>query len=78
MKENSIKKFDEVGRIVIPREMRSALGWCNNTKIAMFQVKDGVLLKAYQDNCFACGNEEDILSVHKKFICKKCVDELSY
>jgi len=57
MKENSIKKFDDIGRIVIPPDIRNAQGWGNNSKITIHQAENGVLLKTYKNSCFACGNE---------------------
>jgi len=77
MKKESIRKIDELGRIVLPSEMRSILGWHSQSKIAITLEGNSVILKGFQDSCFACGSDNEITPIHNKFICKTCIDSLS-
>lgn len=45
-----IRKIDELGRIVIPKEFRKSLGIKTNDPVEIFMVKDGLFLKKAGDN----------------------------
>ena len=45
-----IRKIDELGRIVIPKEFRKTLGIKTNDPVEIFMVKDGLFLKKAGDN----------------------------
>jgi len=70
-----VKKFDAIGRIIIPSDIRNAQGWHNDSKIVIYQEGNRVILKSFQDNCFVCGGEVNLIPVREKFICFRCVDE---
>lgn len=50
-----IRKVDELGRIVIPIELRSKFGLVENTQIEIFYIKDKIILKKYHQDCVSCG-----------------------
>ena len=46
-----IKKMDDIGRIVVPRDMRNSLRWMGGDEIELTLNSDNtVLLRRYQDN----------------------------
>lgn len=46
-----VKKMDDIGRIVIPRDMRNSLRWMGGDEIEITLNSDGtVLLRRYEDN----------------------------
>lgn len=46
MKELGIvRKLDELGRVVVPKEMRKSLGWAKDTDIQITATKNGVYLE---------------------------------
>ena len=73
----TIRKIDSLGRFVLPKEMCDALGWTKDTKLAVSLRDKTLLLQENQDSCFACGSEHDVLPIHERFICKKCVVEVT-
>ncbi|NLN81677.1 MAG: AbrB/MazE/SpoVT family DNA-binding domain-containing protein [Clostridiales bacterium] len=77
MKSEVVRKMDELGRIVIPIEMRNALGWDDETKISISRQGERLVLQTYQGSCFVCGSEENLKQIHGKYICRECVDELN-
>jgi AbrB family transcriptional regulator, stage V sporulation protein T len=42
-----IRKLDELGRVVIPMEIRRANGWATNQPMEFFAVEGGIYIKAY-------------------------------
>ena len=63
------RRVDELGRIVLPVELRRAL------EIDMDQ-HDCIVLKPHRDSCGCCGGTKDISAFRDKNICGKCLREL--
>ena len=76
MKTEAIRKIDEIGRIVLPKEMRNELGWHSESDITVTQQGDCLILRSSQNSCFACGKTVNIVPIHNKFICQTCIDKL--
>lgn len=76
MSEDVKRKIDELGRIIIPLEMRSALGWNDDTEISVSREGEQLILQTYQGGCLLCGNKKYVRLIHGKFVCQKCIDEL--
>lgn len=72
-----VRKIDDLGRMVVPKEIRENLGWEMNDSIEIFVDEDAVLLKKYRKGCFICGNVTDE-SVNIKHInlCDECIRKL--
>ena len=45
-----IRRFDDLGRIVIPKEIRRARGWKEGTPIEIVSDGENVILRPYGDN----------------------------
>jgi len=72
-----LRKMDEVGRIIVPLDLRNTLGWNIKTIISVSIQDNCLILKSSLDCCFACGSSKNVLPIHQKFICQKCIDELN-
>ena len=79
MKKNieTIRKIDEIGRIVIPNEIRNKLGIREKDPLEIYVEKDSIILKKYQDKCMLCGKKEDLIEFKNKIICKSCINEIN-
>ena len=66
------RKVDELGRIVIPMELRNKLGIIERDEIEIFVDGSSIILKKYNPNCIFCGNNKDLYSYNDKLICSKC------
>lgn len=76
MTEKIIRKLDSLGRMVLPREFTTALGWEEGRGIAVTRKGDALLLEADREVCCLCGSEEDILPVKVRFVCAACLTAL--
>lgn len=72
-----IRKIDELGRVVIPKDLRDINGWEPGTLMEIFVTEKGVLFAPYKESCGICGSEEELLSVSNGKICSKCLQEAS-
>ena len=72
-----VRKIDELGRIVLPIEIRKTMGIENRDAIEIFVDEDKIVLKKYQPACVFCGNADGVVSFKGKNICSSCMKELS-
>lgn len=72
-----IRKVDELGRIVIPIELRNKLNIAIKDPIEIFVEGSSIILKKYEPNCIFCGNSKDLTSYKDKLVCSKCLTKLS-
>lgn len=71
-----VRRIDELGRIVIPIEIRRNLGLAERDSVELFTEGDRIILQKYQDACLFCDSSEKIISFQGKTICSKCVNDL--
>ena len=73
-----VRKVDELGRVVIPIELRRILGIAERDALEIYTDQDRIILKKYEPNCSCifCGNADEVV-VHKgKNVCHTCLAEL--
>ena len=68
-----VRKVDELGRIVIPAELRRTLNIEIKDPLEIYVDGDQVILKKYEPCCIFCGDAKDIENYKGKNICKKCL-----
>ena len=71
-----VRKVDELGRIVIPIELRRKLEIGEKNALEIYTDGEQIILKKYQPACVFCGEARDITNWKGKNICKKCKGEL--
>ena len=75
LEEIYMRKVDNLGRIVIPKELRIKYGMTEGSDITFEDNGDGVLVKGCNGLCRICGNLLDgELSVP---LCKSCIEALT-
>ena len=72
-----VRRVDELGRIVIPIELRNKLDIAIKDPIEIFVEGSSIILKKYEPNCIFCGNSKELSSYRDKLICSKCLAKLS-
>ncbi len=71
-----VRKVDELGRIVLPIELRRTLGIELRDPLEIYVEGDSIILKKYNPSCIFCGSSEKIFIYHEKNVCEACIDEL--
>lgn len=72
-----VRKVDELGRIVIPIELRNKLDIAIKDPIEIFVEGSSIILKKYEPNCIFCSSSKELTSYKDKLVCAKCVTKLS-
>ena len=71
-----VRKVDELGRIVLPIEMRRTLGVDSHDPIEMSVDGESIILRKYAPGCVFCGNPKEIIDFHGKRICRDCIRDM--
>lgn len=72
-----VRKVDELGRIVLPIELRRTLGIEEKDRIEIFVEGESIILRKYQPACIFCDNARDIINYKGKNICPACIREMN-
>lgn len=72
-----VRKVDELGRIVLPIELRNKLDIAEKDPIEIYVDGSSIILKKYEPNCVFCGNSKDLITYNNRLVCKKCQQKLS-
>ena len=71
-----VRKVDELGRIVLPIELRRTLGIAEKDASEIYVDGENIVLKKYEPACIFCNNAKDIIVFKNRNICSKCISEL--
>ena len=71
-----VRKVDELGRIVLPIEMRRTLDIGEKDALEIYVEGSSVILKKYKPSCVFCDATNDFTVFKGKNICPKCLKEL--
>ena len=71
-----VRKVDELGRIVLPIEMRRTLDIAEKDALEIYVEGLSVILKKYKPSCIFCDTTKDIVVFKGKNICPKCLKDL--
>lgn len=71
-----VRKIDNLGRIVLPIEIRKVLDIKEKDSVEIFIDDDKIVLEKYQPSCVFCGNTDNILYFGGKRICSECIEKM--
>ncbi len=71
-----VRKVDELGRIVLPIEMRRVLDIAEKDALEIYVDGSSIILKKYKPSCVFCDATRDITTFKGKNVCPKCLKEL--
>lgn len=77
-----VRKVDELGRIVLPKELRRTLdirakdGAKDGTPLEIFIDGESIILRKYQASCIFCGEAKDVQEIEGKKICTSCIEKI--
>lgn len=72
-----IRKVDELGRVVIPIELRNKFNINEKDEIEIYVDSSSIILKKYEPNCIFCGNTKNLIEYKGKLVCEKCAEKLA-
>ena len=72
-----VRRVDELGRLVIPIELRNKLKIAEKDPIEIYVDGSSIVLKKYEETCVFCGSNKNVVEYKEKLICTKCAQNIS-
>jgi transcriptional pleiotropic regulator of transition state genes len=72
-----VRKVDELGRVVLPIELRRNLSIGEKDALEIYVEEDTIILKKYEPACIFCGQAKGIKNIKGKNICPACLKEFA-
>ena len=72
-----VRKVDELGRVVIPIELRRTLGIDVKDSLEIYVDSERIILKKYEPACLFCGNADNVQHYKGRIVCNDCIQELA-
>ena len=71
-----VRKVDELGRIVLPIELRRTLDIAERDSLEIFVDGSSIILKKYQPSCIFCDDAREVITFKGKNVCPACLKAL--
>ena len=71
------RKVDELGRIVLPVELRRTLDIAEKDVLEIYVEGNSIILKKYEPACVFCSYARNVVNFKGKNVCQSCIRELS-
>lgn len=68
-----VRRVDDLGRIVIPMELRRTLGIHVKDPLSISVEGERIILEKYRESCVICGSETDVALVKDRPVCAECI-----
>ena len=71
-----IRKVDELGRFVLPIEIRRTLDIAERDELEIYMESDRIILQKYHPACVFCNNADRVVYFNNKRICEDCLEKI--
>lgn len=68
-----IRRFDDLGRIGVPKEIRDEFGLIEKTPMHIYVQGKRIIMEKYIHTCSFCNSEENLEKINGILICKNCL-----
>ena len=72
-----VRKVDELGRIVLPIELRRTLDIMERDLLEIYLDGDRIVLQKKEENCTFCGAISGLADYWGKNVCQECIRNLT-
>jgi len=71
-----VRKIDDLGRIVLPMELRKVLEISERDSLEIFVDGNFIMLQKYEPSCIFCGSAENVNGYKGRNVCGACINDL--
>ena len=72
-----VRNIDELGRIVIPKELRTTMDMPVGSGVEIFVENEKIIITRYYPGCYFCNTTENLVEHDGKKLCKACIAEIA-
>lgn len=71
-----VRKVDELGRFVLPAELRAEMGIEVKSSLEIFTENGRIILQKHQPSCVFCNSSKQIVVFKDQRVCRSCIEKL--
>ena len=71
-----VRRIDELGRVVLPIELRRTMNLEVRDPVEIFMEGDSIVLRKYEASCLFCGGSHQLTTFRGKQLCSDCLRQL--
>lgn len=71
-----VRRVDELGRLVIPKEMRKKMNIADNDPVEIFVDGEKIIITKYTPFCTFCQSNENVTEFKGRNVCRACLEEM--
>ena len=71
-----IRKVDNLGRIVLPIELRRTMDIAERDEVEIYMENDRIILQKIEQACVFCGSSRGLFSFQRKNVCQECLRKM--
>ncbi len=71
-----VRRVDELGRIVLPIEIRRTLDIAERDELEIYTENDRIILQKYEPSCIFCSSSVGLVKYEGKNLCQDCVRKI--
>ena len=72
-----VRKVDELGRIVLPAEIRQNMDINVRDALEIFTDEGRIILQKYEPSCIFCGSSCGLVTYHGRNVCMECIENMN-
>ena len=72
-----VRKVDELGRIVLPIELRRTLDIAERDELEIYMDNDRIVLQKFEPSCVFCASSCGLVNYRGKNVCRECARNMS-
>jgi transcriptional pleiotropic regulator of transition state genes len=72
-----VRKIDDLGRLVIPIELRKTMEINIKDPVEIFVDDDKIVLRKYEPACTFCGEASNTFEFKGRIVCEGCKEEIA-
>lgn len=72
-----VRRMDELGRIVLPVELRRTLDIAERDELEIYLDDDKVVLKKHEPSCVFCDSLRGLVTYRERNVCMECIENLN-
>lgn len=72
-----VRKVDELGRIVLPIEIRRTLDISERDEVEIYMENDQIILQKYEPTCVFCASSRGLTKFNGKNVCRECIRSMA-
>ena len=71
-----VRRVDELGRIVLPKELRVNTSMDVGQSVEIYVSDDSIILNKYHPGCIFCGEISETIEFKGRHICRECLKSI--